>query len=269
LPCGSGMPVTPPLSSSVVPAFGSCLLCSQEVERSKGREVGDRKSLCKSSFHMSFRGAAGDDESRSGPGNIQGEIPRCARNDTLNQVFTQAPKAGHKARAAFRKAADGPPENRAPVVIPAKAGIHRTDTGSPLPRGRRWFSKSREQSQNVYENKAQGQSVAELDSTDRRFCGLRLFRRCRDEPRTANTVVRAARIRGNKARMYMKTNDKYKKSLNHSTVARRYAVVGVPPRFCGSAGADRFGMPVPFTGRGGSPTAAISALRLPTGEGLW
>ena len=136
LPCRSGMPESLLLFSPEVSAWGSYLLCSQEVQESKSPEVGDRKSLCKNSLHMSFRGAAGDEEPRSGPGSIQGEIPRCARNDTLNQVFAQAPRADRTARAAFWKAADGPPEDRAPAVIPAKAGIHCTDNGSPLPRFR-------------------------------------------------------------------------------------------------------------------------------------
>jgi hypothetical protein len=39
---------------------------------------------------LSFRGAAGDEESRSAIENIQSEIPRFARNDSLNQVLTQA-----------------------------------------------------------------------------------------------------------------------------------------------------------------------------------
>ena len=34
---------------------------------------------------------ADDEESRSAVGNIQSEIPRFARNDSLNQVFTQPP----------------------------------------------------------------------------------------------------------------------------------------------------------------------------------
>ncbi|SPE33769.1 hypothetical protein SBA2_800024 [Acidobacteriia bacterium SbA2] len=41
---------------------------------------------------MSFRGAAGDEESRTGLKDTQGEIPRFARNDTLNQIFTQTRK---------------------------------------------------------------------------------------------------------------------------------------------------------------------------------
>ena len=92
LPCRSGMPESLLLFSPEVSAWGSYLLCSQEVQESKSPEVGDRKSLCKNSLHMSFRGAAGDEEPRSGPGSIQGEIPRCARNDTLNQVFAEAPR---------------------------------------------------------------------------------------------------------------------------------------------------------------------------------
>jgi len=45
----------------------------------------------------SFRGATGDEESRSALENIQSEIPRFARNDSLNQVFTQTPwgRAGY------------------------------------------------------------------------------------------------------------------------------------------------------------------------------
>ena len=42
------------------------------------------KSLCENSFLLSFRGAEGDEESRSVIENIQSEIPRFARNDTLN-----------------------------------------------------------------------------------------------------------------------------------------------------------------------------------------
>ena len=39
----------------------------------------------------SFRGATGDEESRSALENIQSEIPRFARNDNLNEVLTQTP----------------------------------------------------------------------------------------------------------------------------------------------------------------------------------
>ena len=138
LPCRSGMPESTLLFS--VPAWGSFLWCSQEVLESKSPEFGDRKSLRKNSYGMSFRAAAGDEESRSGPGNIQGEIPRCARNDTLNQVFTRAPKAGKTTRAGGRKAAT--PQNRESNA--------------------RMFIKTKE------EYKKSG-------GADRRFRGLRLF----------------------------------------------------------------------------------------------
>ena len=36
-----------------------------------------------------FGGAAGDEESRSAPKNIQSKIPRCARNDGLDEVRAQ------------------------------------------------------------------------------------------------------------------------------------------------------------------------------------
>ena len=39
-------------------------------------------------------------------------------------------------------------------------------------------AESREQSQNVYENKGQVQNVAEPGSAGCRFCGLRLFHGC-------------------------------------------------------------------------------------------
>jgi hypothetical protein len=67
--------------------------------------------LSESSFLLSFRGAAGDEESRSALENFQSEIPRGvyperqseilrsaqndkrrARNDSLNEAFTQTPK---------------------------------------------------------------------------------------------------------------------------------------------------------------------------------
>jgi len=60
-----------------------------------------------------------------------------------------------------------------------------------------WFS--REQSQNVYENKGEGQKV--------RFRGTRKLRRCWPHP------VRLV-LRGNKARMFMKTKEKVKKSAS-------------------------------------------------------
>jgi len=40
-------------------------------------------------FCLSFRGAASDEESRTAFENIQSEIPRFARNDSLNEVVTQ------------------------------------------------------------------------------------------------------------------------------------------------------------------------------------
>ena len=46
-------------------------------------------SLCGNSFALSFRGGAGDEESRSALENTQSEIPRFARNDSLNEVFTE------------------------------------------------------------------------------------------------------------------------------------------------------------------------------------
>ena len=56
-------------------------------------------------------------------------------------------------------------------------------------------------------------------SADRRSCGLRPFHDHRDKPRTAKTAVRATQERRNKARMYMKTKDKYKLSLSLSVVS--------------------------------------------------
>ena len=107
------------------------------------------------------------------------------------------PNADHISLAAGRKAAAG-----------------RLDASTPSTCRP---AKSKEQSENVYENKRQVQEVSESRSADRRFCGLRLFDGCWIWPRTANTAVRAtpARLqnRGNKARMYMKTKNKYKKSL--------------------------------------------------------
>ena len=58
---------------------------------------------------------------------------------------------------------------------------------------------SGEQSQNVYENKGEGQKV--------RFQGIRKLCRCRPHP--ARLV-----LRGKKARMFMKTKKKVKKSRN-------------------------------------------------------
>ena len=49
------------------------------------------RSLCGNLFLLSFRGAEGDEESRSALDTIQSEIPRCARNDSPNQVFTRTP----------------------------------------------------------------------------------------------------------------------------------------------------------------------------------
>jgi len=105
------------------------------------------------------------------------------------------PNADRISLAAGRKAAAGRPDDSNPSTCrPAKSG---------------------EQSENVYENKGQVQNVAEPLSADRRCCGLRLFHGCWVWPRTANTAVRATpqlQNRGNKARMSMKTKDKYKKS---------------------------------------------------------
>ena len=45
--------------------------------------AGAEKSLCENPFLLSFRGATGDEESRSAFVKAQGEIPRFARNDSL------------------------------------------------------------------------------------------------------------------------------------------------------------------------------------------
>jgi hypothetical protein len=44
--------------------------------------LGPQESLCENSVLMSFRGAAGDEESRSALENIQSEILRCAQDDS-------------------------------------------------------------------------------------------------------------------------------------------------------------------------------------------
>jgi hypothetical protein len=79
------------------------------------------------------------------------------------------PKADldRRSRAACRKVAEGSPTSRLLNLSTAK---------------------SREQSQNVYENKEQ-KKVEQSGSADRRFCGLRLFHDPLDRPRTANTAL--------------------------------------------------------------------------------
>ena len=53
------------------------------------RSGGALKSLCENSFVLSFRGAAGDEESRSALENTQSGIRRFARNDIPKKVRTQ------------------------------------------------------------------------------------------------------------------------------------------------------------------------------------
>ena len=71
-------------------------------------------------------------------------------------------------------------------------------------RGGPRFTKSPEQSQNIYENKGEAQKV-------RWFNGPRLFHDRSDGPLRASVSL-WFKSSQNKARMYMKTKEKYKKS---------------------------------------------------------
>jgi hypothetical protein len=123
--------------------------------------------------------------------------------------FLQSRSPGVKASRSGRPNAD-----RISLAAGRKAAAGRLDASTPSTCRP---GKSREQSENVYENKGQPQNVEESGSADRRFCGLRLFHGCWVRPRTANTAVRATprlQNRGNKARMYMKTKGKHNMSLH-------------------------------------------------------
>ena len=85
--------------------------------------------------------------------------------------------------------------------------------------------KSREQSQNVYENKEQVQKVAKLRSlaaqtADPAVCGFSTLARTGRGPQTRRSALR--QNHGNKARMFMKTKDRDgKPSLPPSSPRRR------------------------------------------------
>ncbi len=49
------------------------------------------RGLYENSNSLSFRGGAGEEESRTALNNIQSEIPRCARNDSF-EAFAQTPR---------------------------------------------------------------------------------------------------------------------------------------------------------------------------------
>ncbi len=156
------------------------------------------------------------------------------------------PNADRISLAAGRKAAASSAEDHARISHSRESGNPSLSRPTMGPRFRGDDAdfrlsrqlKSREQSENVYENKGQVQKVAESGSADRRFCGLRLPHGCWVRPQTANTAVRATPVRlqnrGNKARMYMKAKDKYKMSLSSSAPIRTR-----PSRVAGPRAATR------------------------------
>jgi hypothetical protein len=102
----------------------------------------------------------------------------------------------------------------------ARAAVRKVAEGSPTSRLLNFSTvKSREQSENVYENKGQVQEVAESYSArpnaDRNSSGAQAGRR-RLSPRLLDSSTCQSQNRGNKPRMSMKTKDKVNKSRNPS-----------------------------------------------------
>ena len=194
------MPESPLLFSSVVPACGSCL---QLQSRSRGVKV-----------------------SRSG-----------------------RPKARHMTRAAGRKVAEGSPTSRLLNFSTSKSGeqsenvyenkgrsqdvekpLTRLATLATLSPGRGLLTrfirepevmpetrKSGEQSENVYENKGREQKVARSYSAIPNADSMSSGRRSEGGgwfPQRLDSSTSRLQNRGNKARMSMKTKDKYKMSLS-------------------------------------------------------
>jgi len=175
-------------------------------------------SLCENSIFLSFRGAEVDEESRTDLKTLRARflasLGMTAEWRFPHILLGRGKRGrGEREKRDFKSSQEFQ-ESRSRGVRDQVLAVST--------------AKSREQSQNVYENKGQVQNVAESGSADRRFCGLRLFHGRWRQPRTANTAVRATGNRGNKARMLMKTKNKYKMSLSPGVPDRTRVCSGNP-----------------------------------------
>jgi len=117
-------------------------------------------------------------------------------------------RRGHHQKAAqvgnallHSPAADGPTQNRAPVVIPAKVGIHCTGNGSPPSRGRRWFSMGKTVSRGLFPNSnstknrrvpTAGTRGYRVSNYSVKYCPLPLSLERQDNNMTVSRTVRFA-----------------------------------------------------------------------------
>ena len=134
-------------------------------------------------------------------------LPLQSRSRGVKESRSRRPRADRdrRARVAGRKVAEGSPTSRLLKVSTAK---------------------SREQSENVYENKGRGQKVkrsSAVSGIDPPLTRLATLATLSPGKRAADEVwsetrsnARECKNRENKASMSMKTKDKYKKSLSRT-----------------------------------------------------